>query len=263
MASVRSINSSVGASPDDQPHGGMLSDSELLAYLAGTADVVATAHLAECGACRARAAQLDAVEKRLTASFFRFDCPPSLTLGEYELGLLGVADTRAINAHLQQCPYCTSELATLQSYLADVAPTIDTEPTATRLTRVRIAVAQLVEELSTLGAFGGLTAATAGIRGAAGDQLVYTVAELGEDVQIIIDVQADAQNPTQRVILGLILGLPAPQQITAHLWYLDRAALTTPVDNLGNFVLAGLAPGAYDLILSGSEAEIHLQNLAI
>ncbi len=257
MACARSTNPSAGG----------LSDSDLLAYLAGDADIAITAHLAECQECQQRAAQLAAAEQRLTAAFFRFDCPPPLVLGEYQLGLLSAADRRTIEAHLQLCPHCASEVADLLTYLTVIAPTIepvsDLEATPPFLERVRVVVARLAAELSNVGTLGGLTSAAAGVRGTVGDQLVYTIEELGDAVQVIIDVQADAQNPTQRVMLGLLLGLPVPEVLTAHLWHANQPATTTPVDRLGNFVIAGLAPGTYDLILSGDKTEIHLQNLSI
>jgi len=239
------------------------SDRELLAYLGGDADVAITTHLAGCRDCQQRAANLAAVEQRLTTSLFRFDCPPSLVLGEYQLGLLSAADTRALDAHVKLCPHCAGELADLHTYLCAVAPTLELEPTSTIFDRARLVVARLAQDLSSFGAPSGVMPAAAGMRGEVGDQLVYTVDALGDAVQVVIDVQADAQNPTQRMILGLILGLSTPQQLTAHLWHTDQAATTTLVDQLGNFVLTGLMPGAYDLILRGDQTEIYLQNLSI
>lgn len=234
-------------------------DSELLAYIAGDADSALTAHIANCGECQQRAVALTALEQRLTTSLYRLACPSPLALGEYELGLLEAADARAVAFHLQHCPHCATEIANLTTYLAAVAPTIELEPTLPLVERTRILVAHLVEQLSPLGALGGLTPATAGVRGAAGAQLVYTV----EDVEVIIDIQVDLQYPDQRMILGLVLGLPAAQTVTAHLWRMDRSVTTTTVDDLGNFVMEALTPGAYDLILSSDKNEVHIQNLLV
>ena len=268
-----------------------LSDSALLAYLAGDADAAISTHLSICHECRQRAAALAAQERRLTVNLYRRDCPPSLTLGEYQLGLLSASESRTIAQHLRLCPRCTGELQSLTDYLADVAPTLEIEPTTGLLERARILVAQLVEKLPSVDAVGGLFTGAApalvGVRGDAGAHLVYAV----EDVQVIIDVQTDVQQPAHRVLLGLLLGLTDPQQITAQLWPAEqpvmvrreptaqlpdqRSALsippevrtkpvaTTTVDELGNFVLTALPPGLYDLILSSDKAEVHIQTLLI
>jgi anti-sigma factor ChrR (cupin superfamily) len=97
-----------------------LSDSALLAYLAGDADAAIRAHLSSCHECRQRAAALAAQERRLTVNLYRRDCPPSLTLGEYQLGLLSASESRTIAQHLRLCPRCTGELQSLTNYLADV-----------------------------------------------------------------------------------------------------------------------------------------------
>jgi hypothetical protein len=269
-----------------------LSDGELLAYLAGDADAAINAHLAMCHTCQQRAATLAAQERRLTATLYRRECPPSLTLSEYQLGLLPTTESRMIVRHLHHCPHCTNELQLLTAYLAEVAPTLEVEPTLGLRERARILVARLVENLPNLDVVGGLfTGASpvlAGMRGDAGAHLVYAV----EDVQVIIDVQTDAQQPAHRVLLGLLLGLADPQQITAQLWAAEqpvadtrvtaatetnqrsvppaqllearaKPVATTTVDELGNFVLTALMPGIYDLILSSDKAEVHIQTLSI
>lgn len=239
------------------------SDGELLAYLAGEADPKITAHLDECNLCRQRAATLAKQERQLRASLYRSQCPPSLTLSEYHIGFLSAAETRTIDRHLQQCPHCRHEIQRLTAYLTAVSPTLDLEPSPTLWERSRILVARLVDELPNLNALTGWTTgstlAAAGLRGESGDQLVYAVA----DVQVILDVQTDAQHPAQRMLLGLLLGLAEPQNVTANLWRADQPVATTMVDALGNFIIAALVPGTYDLILSDDKTEVHVQALVV
>lgn len=240
-----------------------LSDSELLTYLAGDADPSITAHLAECPLCQQRAAVLAAQEKQLHAALYRVDCPTPLTLGEYQIGFLSAAETRAVTRHLQTCPHCRQEMQTLTDYLTAVAPDLEVEPVQPLWARSRMVVARLVEELPTVGALNGLSIggvlATAGLRGEAGNQLVYAVDEL----QVIIDVQTDLEHPAQRMLLGLLLGLATPQTLTAYLWRADQPVATALVDELGNFILSALVPGSYDLILSDDKTEVHIQSLVI
>lgn len=240
-----------------------LSDGELLAYLAGDADPSAIAHLAECTLCRQRANLLATQEKQLMTSLYRAQCPSSLTLGEYHIGFLSTTETRAIDLHVLHCPHCHRELQLLTAYLTAVSPTLETATAPTLWDRSRVLVARLVEELPNLSALNGLTAgsalAVAGLRGQVGDQLVYAV----DDVQVIIDVQPDLQALTQRMLLGLLLGVPTPQNVTAQLWRADQPVATTVVDELGNFIIAALTPGTYDLILSDGQTEVHVRALMI
>ncbi|MBX3013774.1 MAG: hypothetical protein KF832_19790 [Caldilineaceae bacterium] len=246
-----------------------LRDDDLLAYLAGEATPAVTAHLAQCDDCHQRLAALAAAERQMSQLFYRRECPSALTLGEYQLGLLSPTLERPIAAHLRQCPHCTNEMALLTSYLTAVAPTIAIEPVPALGERMRVWVARLVEELSTLGAPGELTAAAAGLRGAAADQ--HRVYEADAGVQLILDVQADGQRPGQRLLLGLVLGLVHPETLTAHLWRADRSGAattstpvaTTTIDELGNFILSNLAPGSYALILRSEKTEVHIPDLSL
>lgn len=241
-----------------------LSDNELLAYLAGDANPSTAAHLLECTLCRQRVDSLATQEKQLLASLYRSQCPSPLTLSEYHIGFLSAVATRAIDLHLHSCPHCRHEIQQLTDYLAAVAPTLDIEPSPTLWERSRILVTRLVEELPNFGALNGLSTggamATAGLRGGAmGVQLVYAA----DEVQVIIDVQTDLAHPAQRMLLGLLLGLDTPQNVTAQLWHADQPVATALVDELGNFILDNLTPGAYDLILSDDTIEVHVQALVI
>jgi hypothetical protein len=236
-----------------------LRDSELLAYLAGDADATMSSHLAHCKECQQRAAVLAAQEQQLTTTLYRMDCPSSLQVGEYHMGLLSAAESRAVAAHLRHCPLCTDEVVMLTNYLADVAPSLDRALAPSLVARTRSVVARLVDGLSTLGGQGSFTPALAGLRGEIGDHRLFEA----DGVQVMIDVQEDGEHPAQRVLLGLLLGLPDPHAVTAHLWRDDRPVTTTTVDELGNFIIPALTPGLYDLILSSDKAEVHIQALAI
>ena len=118
--------------------------------------------------------------------------------------------------------------------------------------------ARLVSAGDAFGAPGGLALAGAGIRGGEPGPRVYQV----EGIQVVIGVQADAGQPGSQVVLGLVSGLD-PRDVEARLWQAERLVTTAPVDELGNFYLAGLAPDAYELLLSSPELEIQIQDLAI
>src|SRR5438309_10603318 len=98
---------------------GAIRDEELLAYLAGEkVRPKVVRHLARCQRCTAQLAAYERVELALTSKLYRWDCPPSQVLGEYQLGLLSKELTAAVNNHLAMCVLCATEVATLTEFLA-------------------------------------------------------------------------------------------------------------------------------------------------
>ncbi len=68
---------------------GAIRDEELVAYLAGE-DVQPTViqHIKYCQRCSSQLATYQRMEHKLTSKLYRWDCPPSQVLGEYQLDLL-------------------------------------------------------------------------------------------------------------------------------------------------------------------------------
>jgi hypothetical protein len=147
-------------------------------------------------------------------------------------------------------------VAQLRSYLAELAPTVE----FSSLERVKVLIASLAgggrgEEGVSQPAF---APAFAGIRGEQEAPSIYQF----DGGQIAIEVQDDAEQPDRKVILGLITGLDT-RGITAHLWQGGQHVTTVPVDESGNFVIAHLTPGEYELILSSAEVEVHIQTVHV
>ncbi len=63
------------------------------------------------------------LERLLHAALFRRSCPDTMTLGDYQLGLLKAVEHARVRAHVARCPHCQAELARLDAFLAD-RPTI-------------------------------------------------------------------------------------------------------------------------------------------
>lgn len=57
------------------------------------------------------------LEVNLRAALHRQDCPPTMVLGEYQLGLLAESQAARLKAHLDRCPYCQAELTQLTDFL--------------------------------------------------------------------------------------------------------------------------------------------------
>jgi hypothetical protein len=121
------------------------------------------------------------------------------------------------------------------------------------LDRIRVLVARLVDL--------GSRAPTLAYAGTRGEEKGPRIYQAG-GAQIAVEVQEDAGRHDRRVLLGLVTGT-ALHELAAHLWQAGQRVTTVPVDDLGNFVIPDLAPGQYELILSGPQVEIHIQSLDI
>ena len=117
----------------------------------------------------------------------------------------------------------------------------------------------LVARLVSGGPLGGpaLAPAFAPVRGTDRGPLTYQA----EDIQVVIEVQQQATRPDLGMILGLVIGWDTPQELQAHLWRAEQRLASTPVDELGNFDFSDIARSRYELILSGPEIEVHIQDL--
>jgi hypothetical protein len=237
-----------------------LNDRELLTYIDGEADHRVVAHLERCPYCRQKAHHLARLQDRLTARLYRFTCPSPVELGEYHVGLLPRDQAAAVARHLTECPHCTREVTQLRGYLAELATAMEPSPLERIKERARVLVARLVNGGWEAGLLGqpALAPAYAGVRGEEREPYLYQA----DEVQIAIEVQGDAERLDRKVILGLVIGTE-PSGVEAHLWQADQHVAVVPVDELGNFVIPDLAPGSYELILSGPEIEIHIQDLQV
>lgn len=235
-------------------------DQALLAYIDGEAGPEVQRHVEQCSHCQQRARQLAALQHRLTARLYRALCPTPHELGEHHLGILPPAQAEAVARHLADCPHCTREVDQLAEYLGKLAPSVETSLLERVREGVRVLVARLVSGGPEIPSVGqpALAPVYAGIRGEEREPCLYQA----NGIQVVIGIQADTEQPGSKAILGLVTGLD-PSEVKAHLWRANRLVTTVPVDELGNFVISGLAPGSYELFLSGPEIEIHIQDLEI
>lgn len=234
-----------------------LPDGALLMYLDGETDAITTQHIDQCGDCTASVRQLRQTTFALLGSLFRAACPPSLQLGEYSIGLLTAHETAQIETHLTACPHCSAELRQLDAFMAQ--PDLVAEPPRQQPNsdRVRVLIARLVSGLSSLGQ-PAMTPAFAALRGSADGPLTY---EAG-DYRAVFEIDGDLDRPDRWALTGLLIG-PAAAGVSIELWRGGQRMATTLVDAYGNFELLRLEPGDYELILTGSDVEIHIQSLSV
>lgn len=215
-----------------------LEDRQLLAALDGEGGASVAAHLEACPSCRARRDLLASQQGWLEARLFRGDCPSTIELGDYHLGLLPVARSVAIARHVIECPHCTREVAELRAYLVPLAP-----PQGDGLLEdLKVLVARW------LGApkEGGLAApGLAVLRGGAPGPLTLEA----DGILLLLDIQ-----PGEAGALQLLGQVAAPDQ---DRWTGAAVELRrdgglqgqAAVDDLGAFRLSGLSPGLVDLQL--------------
>jgi anti-sigma factor RsiW len=238
-----------------------VSDLLLLKYLDGEDDGTVAGHLARCPDCRQRAQVLAAEQRQWTAALYRAACPSPDALGEHHLGLLAPDQATSVAAHLATCPHCRAELEQLRSFLKQLRPEIDPGLARQVRDRVRVLVAWLVTGPSSGGPAGqpALAPAFAALRGDEAAPRLYQA----NGLQIAVETQPDPELPKRRLLLGLVSGLESCAQFRAHLWRGEELVATAKVDDLGNCCLAGLAPGAYELILAGPGLEVHIHDVQV
>ena len=196
------------------------------------------------------------LENRLTAALYRVICPDSTELGEYHLGFVTGSRATFIDQHLNECPYCSREVAQLDSFLTQVKSDLDFSTAE----RIKIWIARLAPDLA---AGSGAAMPALAFRGdddeaGSGRSLVF---EAG-DTQLMIDVQDDPGDASRKSLIGLIIGID-PVDLEARLWLDGRPVATAGVDDLGNFTLSDLEPDHYELIVTGPGMEIYVQELFI
>src|SRR5215212_4803179 len=98
----------------------------------------------DCPECSAAAAEYGRDLRRLQSRLFRFECPPSHRLGEYELGVVSPEERTAIATHVVECPRCTAELRTLRDFLAGDLLAGLADPAPGPVERVRRVVATVL-----------------------------------------------------------------------------------------------------------------------
>jgi len=233
-----------------------LNEAELLAHLDRQAPEPVETHLAACPYCRARATQLAIFQAQLRARLHRADCPTPIELGEYHLGLLAGQEMGDVARHLETCPHCSRELDQLEGYLLELKPEIEISP----VERVRVLIGRILGEGRAPSPTAPLVLqpALAGLRGGDETPRVYSA----DPAKVMLEVHPDPDHPQNKVVLGLVTGVPA-QGWKVHLRQAGGLVAEDMVNELGNFVLRGIPSASYELILSGPETEIHLQAVGI
>lgn len=264
---------------------GLVRDEELFAYLAGERVRPAVEqHLARCPRCSAQLADFRRMELSLSSKLYRWDCPPSQVLGEYQLGLLDAEATLAVRFHLRSCVGCTAELSTLGEFLAGdpllVAQAAPLQPLAQESGRNnhRASLPEIGATLDRL-----LDHAAASARRiiatllppqprlayqrntAPVDQWPRRYA--AEDFRISLQVERETGHTDSLQLIGFVTRkdttLEVLQGMPVLLSSQDERVSTQHVDELGNFIFSSLVPATYTLELQSPDGVIVVEQIAV
>jgi hypothetical protein len=177
---------------------------------------------------------------------YRFDCPGALSLGEYQLDLLGWRARARVAGHAAECGECRADVRAMRQYLAE--PVFVQQSMVVRARRV--ATRLFTPEPSL--AFGGL-------RGD-GD----AVMRVFETADTTITV---AEGPGSGTLIGLVVTASGPPELLpdaeVRLVGIDGSAVRSTLDDLGHFEFADLSVGVYALEIELADNVVVLEDLRV
>jgi len=223
-----------------------LTNTQLLMYLDGEADAELEGKIRESEGLQKRVQELAHLQNQLKIPLYRYRCPKAQELVEYQLGLLPGDRAEVIVNHLSGCPHCSREFAELHVFMDRETP----------LATFKKLVVQLVSGITDIGQT-RLTPAYE-VRGSADKLLIYEA----EGIRISVDIQDDVDASGHKVLVGLITGMNA-EDYSVQLWSAKNQIAETQIDDLGNFLISGIYPGEFELMIKGPEVEVQIQKLQI
>ena len=212
---------------------------------------------------------MDTIEKILKKVLFRHLCPTPIELGEYELGLLDAPRHEQIHSHIGHCVHCRQDLVRMLKFMA--MPLVQkngrgnlTAETPSLAERAKIFVVNLLSPPPNILVSPTLEPAWRGEK----DDMQTQVYHIGSYL-VALSYQRDPTRLNKHYLLGDI-SLVDEDTVTfeewqAHLWRANRllATIALDIDGHFNFIGSTIDDAVYELILSGPEAEIHLENLLV
>ena len=273
---------------------GAIRKEELLAYLAGEkVRPFVGQHVATCQHCAEELAAYQRIERTLTGKLYRWDCPPSQVLGEYQLGLLSKELTAAVKNHLGMCVLCAAEVATLTEFLRNdpmleervTVPNVAVQTSAPNHNHRSIQDAKhLVDRF--------LEQSSAGFRRIVATlqppqprlafqrdlapAAIWPRSYSAEDVSISIQLERGTNQRNSVQLIGFVTRkgnavnalqgtqvLLSPLQSEEKISSAPGVQYTQTIDELGNFVFASIAPATYSLELQFPGSIIAIDSLPV
>jgi hypothetical protein len=221
------------------------------------------------------------MERKLIHKLYRFDCPPSLMLGEYQLGVLDGPAVIQVQNHLSRCELCRAEIAALNVFLAQTLPVelspVEAQSGATAYNRQPVQAARRVWERlqgqaqesvrRVVAALLPPQPRTAYLRDATQQSAEWPRRYEGEDVNISLQLEQNPGRDNTLQLIGFVKrdGMPLPGLAGTPVQLSSSAqeTYTQQIDDLGNFIFAALAPAMYTLEVQFSDKVVAIEQLVI
>lgn len=253
---------------------GIIRDEELFAYLAGEKVRPAVAqHIALCPYCSSQVAVYQRIEQFLLKRLYRYDCPSSLVLGDYQLGLLDSPANEQVARHLESCVHCAHELTTLGVFLQQEASVpVEQVSTSSNHHHVRHRQPPLQQTVSSnvqrvMAILLPPLPHPALVREAAQSASPWPRRYEAQDVHIVMQLE---EIPGQNMAFQLIgfvtrddTALQALQGIQVRLSSASQVIYTQQIDDLGNFIFSPLSPALYEMELRFPDRIVVIDQLEI
>jgi len=263
---------------------GAIRNEELIAYLLGEevrADVVQ--HLASCQCCATELEAYRRMEYKLIGKLYRWNCPSSQKLGEYQLELLSSEQAAAITSHLRTCMLCAAEIVALSAFLTDDPMLVESAPMTRKGASLQSSshnhqspvqdARQVVKHLCD-SAEAGLRRIVATFLSSShmayqmrGDASLWPRRYIAEDVSISLHIEQSAGRKASLQLVGLVsqkgVLLEALQGTPVLLSSSENAVYTQQVDDLGNFVFSSIVPTIYTLEVQFPERVVVIDQLSV
>lgn len=265
---------------------GAIREEELLAYLAGEkVRPFVAEHVATCQYCAQQLATYRRIELTLTSKLYRWDCPPSRVLGDYQLGMLSKELTAAVKNHLGMCVLCAAEVATLTDFLADdpmlvepiTVPRVAVNSSPNNNHRSAQGVKDIVDRLrEQSGVAARRIIATLlppqprlAYQRDLAPTAIWPRSYMAEDVSISIHIERGTSRRDSFQLIGFVTqkgkSLESLQgtQVSLSAQNAEQVQYTQRIDELGNFVFTSIAPATYALELQFPENTIVIDQLPV
>lgn len=264
---------------------GLIREEELLAYLAGErVRPVVEQHLARCPHCSAQLADFRHLELTFLSKLYRWDCPPSQVLGEYQLGLLEPETALAVRFHLRACVSCVAELNILGGFLSG-DPLLVEQASPARLFSEQTGRNNHHTQPQTVGATFNHLLDRAGVgarriiaallppaprvayQRAAASTNLWPRHYAAEDFSISLQVERETGRVDSFQLIGFVTRKDTTLELLQGMPVLLSSQTETvyaqSVDELGNFVFSALVPALYNLELQASEGIIVIEQIPV
>jgi hypothetical protein len=254
---------------------GIIRDEELFAYLAGEeVRPVVAQHLAHCPYCSSQVAVYQRMEQFLLKHLYRYDCPSSLVLGDYQLGLLDFPASEQVARHLESCVHCAHELTTLGVFLQqEVSVPVPVERVSTSSNHHHVkhkpsfqqTVSSNVQRI--MATLLPPLPRPALVREAAPSTSSWPRRYEAQDVHIVLQLEAIPGQKLEFQLIGFVTrdntALQALQGIQVRLSSASQVIYTQQIDDLGNFIFSPLSPALYEMELRFSDRIVVIDQLEI